>query len=210
MPKYLGPKCKLCRREGEKLMLKGERCNTPKCPMVKRNYPPGVHGPKGRGRQSGYSLQLREKQKAKRTYNLFEKQFKLTFLKAKKQKGDVGENLMKMLETRLDNTVYRLGFACSRAQARTLVVHGHFKVNDQVVNIPSYQVKTGDTIKIKKIASNKVKQFNNLKEKLKKIQIPGWLNLDLNEMTAKVLHSPAKEDLEQKINPSMIVEFYSR
>src|SRR3989338_5187878 len=128
MSKYLGPKCKLCRREGEKLMLKGERCKTGKCAIVKKNYPPGMHGPKGRPRQSGYNMQLREKQKAKRIYNLLEKQFKITFNRALKQKGDAGENLLKILETRLENVIYRLGFAPSRSQARTLVSHGHFKV----------------------------------------------------------------------------------
>lgn len=209
MSKYLGPKCKLCRREGEKLMLKGDRCNTAKCAIVKRNYPPGVHGPKGRGRQSGYSQQLREKQKAKRIYNLLEKQFALSFGKAKMQKGDVSDNLMKLLETRFDNVIYRLGLSPSRSQARTLVAHGHFMVNDIKVNIPSYNVKGGDIIKIKK-SSLTGKQFTNLSEKLKKAEIPGWLNFDLKEFSAKVLHLPQKENFEAKINTQMIVEFYSR
>jgi len=209
MAKNLDPKCKQCRREGEKLMLKGERCNSPKCAMVKKNYPPGVHGPKGRGRQSDYSLQLREKQKAKRLYNLLEKQFKITFNKANKQKGDTGENLLKILETRLDNVVYRLGFADSRSQARQLVSHGHFTVNDKKVNIPSYQVKTGDIIKIKQ-SSKKNKIFNNLDKKLKKVEIPSWLDFNSKELSGKVLHQPSKDDLEMKINTQMIVEFYSR
>lgn len=210
MSKYLGPKCKLCRREGEKLMLKGERCRTAKCAIVKKNYPPGIHGPKGRAsRQSGYNMQLREKQKAKRIYNLQEKQFKLSFNRAIKQKGDAGENLLKILETRLDNVIYRLGLAVSRAQARTLVAHGHFKVNDKKVNIPSFSVKTGDIIKIKE-ASRQSRQFANLADKLKTIVIPGWLYFENKDFSAKVLHLPAKENFELNINVPIIVEFYSR
>src|SRR3989338_7893243 len=197
MSKYLGPKCKLCRREGEKLMLKGERCKTAKCAIVKKNYPPGLHGPKGRSsRQSGYNMQLREKQKAKRIYNLLEKQFKLSFERAIKKKGDAGENLLIILETRLDNVVYRLGFVESRAQGRILISHGHFQVNDKKVDIPSFNVKIGDIIKIKK-SSQTSKQFINLTEKLKKIEIPGWLNLEIKDLSAKVLHQPAKENFER-------------
>ncbi len=177
--------------------------------MVKKNYPPGIHGAKGRRRQSDYSLQLREKQKAKKLYNLLEKQFKITFNKASQQKGDAGENLLKALETRLDNVIYRLSFAFSRSQARQLVNHGHFTVNDKKVNIPSYQVKSGDVIKIR-LSSQKNKAFNNLSEKLKKAEVPGWLNLNQKELTGKVLHQPSKDDVEMKINKQMIVEFYSR
>ena len=209
MAKYLGAKCKLCRREGEKLMLKGERCYTGKCAIVKRPYPPGLHGPKGRARQSGYNLQLREKQKAKRLYNLLEKQFKLSFKRASKQKGDAGENLMKLLETRLDNVIYRLGLAASRAEARTLVNHGHFQINGKKVSIPSYNVKTGEIIKIKK-SSQTSKRFANLSDRLKKMEIPGWLYWDGKEFSAKILELPHKENFEAKINPQMIVEFYSR
>lgn len=209
MSKYIGAKCKLCRREGDKLMLKGERCGTAKCAIVKRNYPPGIHGSKGRSRQSGYSMQLREKQKAKKIYNMMEKQFSLNFTKAIKQKGEAGENLMKLLETRFDNVIYRLGFAKSRAQARILTNHGHFTINGAKVNIPSFIVKTGDIIKIKKSSATS-KQFANLNENLKKIEIPGWLNLDVKDLSAKVLHQPSKENFEQKINSQMIVEFYSK
>ncbi|MFH0955864.1 MAG: 30S ribosomal protein S4 [Candidatus Falkowbacteria bacterium] len=209
MSKYIGPKCKLCRREGDKLMLKGERCATAKCAIVKRNYPPGLHGPKGRARQSGYNMQLREKQKAKKIYNLMEKQFNLSFLRAIKQKGEAGENLMKILETRLDNVIYRLGFAPSRAEARVLVSHGHFRVNDVKVNIPSFNVKTGDIIKIRQ-SSRKSKRFADLSGKLKKLEIPGWLNLDIKDLSAKVLNQPTKENFESKINSQMIVEFYSK
>ncbi|MDP2708464.1 MAG: 30S ribosomal protein S4 [bacterium] len=209
MSKYLGAKCKLCRREGEKLMLKGERCYTAKCAIVKRNYPPGLHGPKGRARQSGYNMQLREKQKAKRIYNLLEKQFALSFSRAIKQKGETGENLMQILETRLDNVIYRLKLAPSRAQARVLVAHGHFRVNDKKVNIPSYSVKTGDIIKVRQ-SSRRSKHFVNLTEKLKKMEIPGWLNLDIKDLSAKVLNLPTKENFEIQINTQMIVEFYSK
>jgi len=200
----------LCRREGEKLMLKGDRCLTAKCAVVKKNYPPGIHGPKGRSsRQSGYNMQLREKQKTKRIYNIMEKQFKLSFNRAIKQKGDAGENLMKILETRLDNVIYRLGFAQSRAQARTLISHGHFKINDKKVDIPSYNVEVGDVIKIKDSSRTGSKQFTNLAERLKKVEVPGWLNLD-KDFSAKVLHQPSKENFEMKVNPQIIVEFYSR
>lgn len=208
MSKNLNSKCKQCRREGEKLFLKGERCYTAKCAIVKRNYPPGLHGAKGRPRQSEYSLQLREKQKAKKIYNLLEKQFKLTFIKAHQQKGESGENFIRLLETRLDNVIYRLGLASSRSQARQLVNHNHFTVNKNMVNIPSYVLKTGDVIAIKS-ASQKNKNFLNLSEKIKKHQTPGWINFDLTNLTAKILHQPKKEDGE-KINTQLIVEFYSR
>ncbi|MBU4375699.1 30S ribosomal protein S4 [Patescibacteria group bacterium] len=209
MAKNLDPKCKQCRREGEKLMLKGDRCDSAKCAMVKKNYPPGAHGGNRRPRQSDYSIQLREKQKAKKIYNILEKQFRITFEKAKKQKGDAGENLLKMLETRLDNTVFRLGFSKSRSHARQLVSHGHFTVGGKKINIPSYQVKAGDVIKIKKI-NKKIKAFENLKEKFKKYEAPGWLNASAEDLSGKVLHQPSKKDFDMKINTQMIVEFYSR
>ncbi len=209
MSKYLGPKCKLCRRAGEKLMLKGERCNSPKCAMVKRNYPPGFHGPKGRGKISDYGQQLLEKQKAKRIYNLLEKQFKLTFLKAQKMKGNTGDNLLQLLEMRLDNVIYRLGLAVSRSQARQLVNHGLFAVNNQGVNIPSYVLKEGDIIEVKKNKKN-VKIFKNIENKIKLENIPGWLNFDIKKLSAKVLHKPSRNDIKEKINTQMIVEFYSR
>lgn len=208
MAKNLDPKCKQCRREGEKLFLKGDRCKSPKCAMIKKNYPPGASGQKRRSRQSDYSLQLREKQKTKKLYNILEKQFKITFDKAKKEKGDAGENLLKLLETRFDNIIYRLGFADSRSQARQLVGHGHFIINDKKVNIPSFQVKIGSIIKIKQ-SSKTNKIFNNIEEKLKKAEVPGWLNLDRKELSGKILHKPIRENAE-KINTQMIVEFYSR
>ena len=147
MAKNLEAKCKLCRRAGEKLMLKGERCVTQKCAIIKRNYPPGFHGPtKGSPKLSDYGTQLYEKQKAKRTYHILEKQFRITFDRAQKIKGDSGKNLLKLLELRFDNVIYRLGIADSRVQARQLVNHGHFKINNRKVNIPSYSLKSGDVI----------------------------------------------------------------
>ena len=210
MSKNLEPKCKQCRRIGEKLFLKGDRCSASKCAITRRSYPPGVHGPKGSRRKiSDYGSQLKEKQKAKKTYNLMEKQFRLTFKKAKQQSGDAGENLFKLLETRLDNVAYRLGFAVSRGQARELVSHGHFLVNDKKVNIPSYRVKTGDVIKIKQ-NSQGLKQFNALRERLKKTEVPGWLHLDAKELSGKVLHTPAFNEIRTNIDARVIVEFYSR
>lgn len=209
MAKNLEPQCKQCRRIGEKLFLKGEKCTTPKCPLVKRPYPPGTHGPKGKQRQTDYGLQLQEKQKAKKSYGLTEKQFELTLNRAKKKTGDANENFLKLLETRLDNTIYRLGFASSHFEARQLVNHGHFLVNNKKVNIPSCNVKAGNVIKLKP-SSRRLKIFTNIEEKLKKKELPSWLNLDLKELTAKVLHEPKPEDLKTNINFYMIIEFYSR
>ena len=209
MGRNLSPKCKQCRRANDKLLLKGDRCNSPKCAMVKRNYPPGFHGPKGPQRRTDYGSQLNEKQKAKRQYSLLEKQFKLTFTRAKGKTGNTGENFIKILESRLDNAIYRIGFAASRVQARQLVNHGHFTVNDKKVSIPSFQIKTGDIIKIK---SNKKrsKLFKDLSENISKKDIPGWLNLDAKEMSVKVLHSPKFDDINVNFNIQMIVEYYSR
>lgn len=210
MAKNLDAKCKQCRRAGEKLFLKGERCNTAKCAIVKRNYPPGFHGSKQtRKRLSEYATQLIEKQKAKWTYKLLEKQFKITFLRAQKLSGSAGDNLFKLLELRLDNVIYRLGIGASRGQARQVVSHAHITVNDKKVNIPSYTVRSGDVIKIKKSSSTN-KFFKNAEEKVKNAEIPGWLNLDVKTMEAKVLHEPSREDINTKINAQMIVEFYSK
>ena len=209
MGRNLEPKCKQCRRVGEKLFFKGDRCNSPKCAMVKRNYPPGFHGPKGKKRQTDFGLQLTEKQKGRKSYNLLEKQFKATFDKASSKKGDVGENLLRLLEMRLDTTIYRLGFAESRIKARQLVNHGHFRVNDKKVNIPSYTVNSGDIITIEE-KSKKIKHFKELVEKIKKYQAPGWINLDQKGLSGKVLHEPNVKEIQSNINVQMIVEFYSR
>lgn len=209
MSKDLNPKCKLCRRAGEKLFLKGERCNTAKCAIVKRNYPPGFHGPKGKRRLSDYGNQLAEKQKAKRQYNMLEKQFRLTFDKAKAKQGNTAENFLKMLEMRLDNVVYRAGIAASRVQARQLINHGHFTVNGNRVNIPSYSTRSGDILKIK---ANKTdaKIFKNLGESLKQKQAPGWMNIDAKKIEVKVLHQPDMASINPNFNVQLIVEYYSK
>lgn len=210
MSKNLEPKCKQCRRIGEKLMLKGERCASGKCAIVKRNYPPGIHGVKGKKRLSGYGEQLQEKQKAKKIYNLLEKQFRLTFEKAKRMKGDLGENFLCLLETRLDNVIYRMGFAESRGKARNMINHGHFTVNGTKVNIPSFQLKQGDVIKIKK-ASASSKAFATLKDKMKSFEAPGWMHIEKEDLSTKILHFPTANDIKaSSINIHMVVEFYSR
>jgi len=209
MARNIDNKCKQCRRAGEKLFLKGERCFSPKCAMVKRNYAPGFHGPKGRKRLSDYGLQLQEKQKAKKYYGLLEKQFRLTFAKASQKSGDAGKNFLKLLEMRLDNVIFRLGWASSRAQARQLVSHGHFTVNDRKASIPSFSVKVAQVIKIRK-SSQGNRYFKNLAEKLKKAEQPSWLNFDVSALSAKVLHEPQEADLPQNINVQMIIEYYSK
>ncbi len=209
MAKTLDPKCKQCRREGTKLFLKGERCFSPKCPILKRNYPPGLHGPKGRRRQTEYGQQLREKQKAKRVYGILERQFRNYYRKAITQKGDTGEIIQQFLEMRLDNVIYRLNLAKSRKQARQMVTHNLFLVNGKTVNIPSYQIKAKDEITIKPEKA-KVKNFADLEKKLEKQKIPGWVSFDLKTTTAKILNKPSGSELEQIFNPRLIVEFYSR
>ena len=178
--------------------------------MVKRNYPPGFHGPtRGRRKLSDYGTQLMEKQKAKKYYNVMEKQFRLTFEKASKKSGDSGKNFLRLLETRLDNVVYRLGFATSRTQARQLVNHGHFDVNGVKTDIASYIVKPGQEISVR-VRSRKNPYFKQLSEKLKKAELPGWLNLQAAELKAKVLHEPTDNDLPTNINVQMIIEYYSK
>jgi small subunit ribosomal protein S4 len=210
MARNLDPKCKQCRRVGEKLFLKGDRCDTPRCGIVKRNFPPGPHSAKGRPpRISEYGLQLKEKQKARKTYHLLEKQFVLTFEKAEKEKGDKGKNFIKLLETRLDNAVYRMGFAPSRDLSRQLVAHGHFTVNGKKVNIASFNLKSGDKVKVKD-SSKRQKYFRGLQEKKDQKNIPSWLNVDRKGLEAKVVSAPSDDDIPANINTSMIVEFYSR
>lgn len=209
MGRNLDPKCKQCRRAGEKLFLKGERCSSVKCAIVKRNYPPGFHGPKGKKRTSIYGGQLNEKQKAKKQYQLSEKQFRLTYEKARRQTGNAGDNFIKLLETRLDNTIYRLGIADSRAQARQIVSHGLITINDKKVNIPSYSLKTGEIIKIK-TSKERVKLFKNLSEKLKNKEIPAWIHFDPKEKSAKILHKPDVSKMTLNFDMQMIIEFYSK
>lgn len=210
MGRNIDSKCRQCRAAGEKLMLRGERCSSAKCAMIKRNYAPGPHGQaKARKRLSGYGLQLAEKQSAKVFYGLSEKQFRLTLEKASKKTGDGGKNFLRALEMRLDNVIYRLGFATSRAQARQLVNHGHFTVDSKKVDIPSFTVKAGQLIKIKK-ASESNRYFKNLTETLKKADRPSWLNLNNADLSAKVLHEPKDDDLPQDINVQVIIEYYSK
>ena len=213
MARYTGPVCKLCRREGEKLFLKGDRCLSPKCPFEReRGYPPGEHGRLARFRRrrpSDYSRQLRAKQKARRVYGVLERQFRRYFREAERRPGLTGENLLTLLESRLDNVVYRLGFADSRAQARQLVGHGHFVVNGRRTNISSYIVRSQDAITVRD-GSRKRTYFKERAERLDEGAVPNWLSLDAKTMTARVLKVPARDDIETTLNEHLIVEYYSR
>ena len=213
MARYTGPVCKLCRREGEKLFLKGDRCLSPKCPFEReRGYPPGEHGRLARFRRrrpSDYSRQLRAKQKARRVYGVLERQFRRYFREAERRPGLTGENLLILLESRLDNVVYRLGFADSRAQARQLVGHGHFVVNGRRTNISSYIVRPQDAITVRD-GSRKRTYFKERAERLDEGAVPNWLSLDAKMMAARVLKVPAREDIETTLNEHLIVEYYSR
>lgn len=209
MSRTAEPKCKKCRREGEKLYLKGEKCLGPKCPVVRRSYAPGQHGPTSRKRLTPFGVQLREKQKAKRLYGLMEKQFSNYFKKASTKPGDTGVFLKQFLELRLDNVVYKLGLAKSRRMARQMISHGMFLVNGKLVNIPSYQVRPGDLLSIKETKDSK-KVFTDIKERALKHETPAWLSLDPKEMKGKVLNRPSAEEVEQGFNSKLIIEFYSR
>ena len=206
MARYTGPSCKLCRREGMKLFLKGERCLTEKCAIERRSYPPGEHG-RGRIKQSQYLLQLREKQKARRYYGLLERQFRNYYEKAARGSGVTGENLLRLLETRLDNVIYRLGFAASRSQARQLVRHGHFQVNGRRVNIPSFQVKPNDIVMLKtgSPAEQVVRDATDLTA-----SVAPWLQADHDGLTGKILKLPDREDIDTPVQESLIVELYSK
>jgi small subunit ribosomal protein S4 len=206
MARDTGPKCKQCRREGMKLFLKGERCLTEKCAVERRSYPPGEHG-RGRIKQSEYLLQLREKQKARRYYGLLETQFRNYYEKATRQGGVTGDNLLRALETRLDNVVYRLGFAASRAQARQLVRHGHFSVNGRRVNIPSFQVKPDFVITLK--AGSTAEQVIRDATDLTAAVAP-WLQADHEGLTGKVLKWPEREEIDTPVQEQLIVELYSK
>ncbi len=211
MARYTGAVCKLCRREGEKLFLKGEKCIT-NCPLDKRNYPPGEHGKRGAGRRrkvSDFGRQLREKQKARRIYGVLERQFRRYFRQAQKKKGMTGAMLLILLERRLDNVVYRLGLADSRAQARQIVRHGHITVNGRKVNIPSYLVKAGDVVAVRQ-SSRKSPHFKAVAEKLGERGVPEWLSLDPESMSGKVLAQPSREQIDVPVNEQLIVEYYSR
>ncbi len=212
MARYTGPVCKLCRREGEKLFLKGERCLTAKCALDRRSYAPGMHGRESqfrRRRPSEYALQLREKQKARRIYGVMERQFRRYFKEAEKRKGLTGENLLAILESRLDNVVYRLGFADSRAQARQLVRHGHFDLNGRRANIPSMLVKPGDVISVRE-KSKKLTYFKERAKELERKAVPEWMSLDPVSMSGRILNLPRREDIDLSLNEQLIVEYYSR
>ena len=210
MARYTGPACRLCRRFDEKLMLKGERCPTPKCPLEKRNVRPG-----GRSRTrrrtviSDRGLQLREKQKVRFSYGVLERQFRRFFVEAKKGPSTTGENLLVLLERRLDNVVYRLGFADSRPQARQIVRHGHIAVNGQKTDIPSFLVKSGDVIQWRE-GSTKTEYYKRLAEQIEEKLIPSWLSLDKESMTGRVLNLPGKDDIEARFNEKAVVQYYSR
>jgi small subunit ribosomal protein S4 len=212
MARYTGPVCKVCRREGQKLFLKGARCYSPKCALERREYPPGEHGRMARFRRrrpSDYALQLREKQKLRRTYGVLERQFRRYFREAERQSGLTGENLVVLLERRMDNAVYRLGFADSRAQARQLVQHGHFTVNGRRVTIPSILVRVGDVIAVRHESRTRT-YFKDRTDVLDGQRVPAWLRLDPVDLSAHVAALPRREDVDIPANEQLVVEYYSR
>jgi small subunit ribosomal protein S4 len=209
LSRYRESVCRLCRRENLKLYLKGDRCYSDKCAFDRRSYPPGQHGQRRGGKTSDYGLQLREKQKVKRTYGLGEKQFKLTFERADSRKGITGTNLLVMLEQRLDNVVYRMGFSNSRNQARQLVRHRHFLVNGKKVDIPSYQIKPGDVIEVREKSKN-IQIITDAVEAVVRRGMPQWIELDKEKMKGTVRSLPVREDITMPIQENQIVELYSR
>ncbi len=208
MARYTGPVCRLCRRENLKLYLKGDRCYSDKCALERRSYPPGQHG-QGRKKFSNYGIQLREKQKIRRMYGLLEKQYKNYFKKADQMKGVTGTNFLVLLERRLDNAVYRLGFAASRNQARQLVRHRHFLVNGKRVNIPSYQLRPGDVITVRE-KSRKVEAINEALEALPRRGLPPWLELDKDQHKGVFKTLPTREEMNLPVQEQLVVEFYSK
>jgi len=214
MARYTGPVCRLCRREGIKLYLKGSRCDGPKCPIVKKtpakNYPPGQHGQRRTRRPSEYGMQLREKQKVRRYYGILETQFRKMYGEAVRKGGVTGDNLLQLLESRLDNVVYRMGFADSRAQARQLVRHGHFVVNGRKTNIPSYLVRAGDVIAIRP-ESRKREYFSVIGDVLASKQAPDWLTVTSSDLSGRIIQLPTRDQMEIPLfNEALIVEYYSR
>jgi small subunit ribosomal protein S4 len=211
LARYTDSVCKLCRREGEKLFLKGDRCFSPKCSFEKRPYPPGLHGKQAqfRRKESDYRMQLRAKQKTRRVYGIFERQFRRYFREAQSQKGLTGVNLLSLLERRFDNVIYRLGLASSRPQARQLVSHGHFEVNGQKTNIPSFLVDQGDTIAVRENSKGN-SYFKELAQNLDAGRVPDWLELDAKGLSARVANLPAREHIDANLEEQLVVEFYSR
>jgi small subunit ribosomal protein S4 len=208
MARYSDPVCRICRREGLKLFLKGSRCYTKKCSFERRATPPGMNTQRRR-KVSEFGLQLREKQKVRKSYSVMEKQFRNYFEKAAKHKGMTGENLLRMLEMRLDNVVYRMGFARSRAEARQLVSHGHFTVNGRPTNIPSFGTKVGDRIEVRESRRGR-EHFKTVGETIKAAQIPAWVSTDAAKLSGTVLSEPAREQMPLEFNEQLVVEFYSR
>jgi len=206
--RYIGPVCRLCRREGIKLFLKGERCYTDKCAIERRSYPPGQHG-QGRSKSTEYSLQLREKQKLKRIYGVLERQFRRVFALAERRRGITGENLLLLLESRLDNMTYRMGFAPSRSEARQLVRHGHFLINQRRVTIPSYFVKPGDEILVRE-SSRKIVRIQESLELAQRRGVPEWLEVNKDTFAGRVRALPTRAELTLPINEQLIVELYSK
>ncbi|HLT24943.1 MAG TPA: 30S ribosomal protein S4 [Ignavibacteria bacterium] len=209
MARYTDASCKLCRRERQKLFLKGTKCFTDKCPIEKKNYPPGQHGLSRRSRMTDYAVQLREKQKVRKTYGLLEKQFRNYFKEASRQKGVTGNNLVSILESRLDNTLYRLGLAPSRKAARQIILHRHLTVNDKIVDRSSYHLKSGDVIKIRE-KSKKLPVFHDSMKRMKDNMMMPWLSLDKATMTGTYLKDPEREEVPFIGNEQLIVELYSK
>lgn len=212
MARYRGPVCKLCRREGEKLFLKGERCFSPKCAIERRSYPPGQHGKSAqfrRRRESDYNRQLRAKQKARRIYGILERQFRRYYEVSLQRRGLTGLNLLQILESRLDNVVYRLGFADSRAQARQLVTHGHFTVNGRRTDVPSMLLAPGDQVAVRD-GSRKRTYFKNLSDVAEEKNSPDWLSRDVRNLAGSLVRLPERTEIDGNLNEQLIVEFYSR
>ena len=209
MARYSGPVCRLCRREGMKLFLKGERCYTEKCAIEKRNFPPGQHGKRRAAKLAGYGLQLREKQRVKRIYGVLEEQFRLYFESAERQRGITGEVLLQLLERRLDNVIYRLGLATSRPQARELVRHGHFTVNGRKVDIPSFLVKAGDTVGVRERSQKNV-TIQHALEEVKGRGVPEWLQMAGERFEGRVVSLPTRAQINLPIQEQLIVELYSK
>ena len=209
MARYTGPVCRLCRRQGMKLFLKGERCFTPKCAVERRPTPPGDHGQARRRKVSEYGEHLKEKQKARSIYGVLERQFRKHFEEAQRRPGATGENLLQILETRLDNVVYRLGLADSRNQARQLVTHGHIQVNGRKTDIASALLRAGDHVSVVPNSRN-TEYFKIVADTLAKKSVPRWLELEATQLSGRVLSTPSREDIETNINEQLIVEFYSR
>jgi small subunit ribosomal protein S4 len=209
MARYVGAVCRLCRREGMKLFLKGERCYTEKCAIEKRNFPPGQHGKTRKAKLAGYGVQLREKQKVKRIYGVLEDQFRRYFETAERQRGITGETLLQLLERRLDNVAYRMGLATSRPQARQLVRHGHLQVNGRKVDIPSYSIRVGDVISVR-ASSQKDVSVQHALEEVKGRGVPEWLSFDVEKMSGRIVSLPTREQINLPVQEQLIVELYSK